>query len=171
MSDDQKKEKLANKILIICVVALVVFVTIIFVFPSKITLELNESSTGKVWAKDSFYQSFRMSNDNYNITINKADCRDDGFCYYGKAFLRKVPDFCKSKPFDECEKNVYRIIENGNFRQQASELNMTDADLQKDGCYDNGKFAHCKSPLELKNHLVGKGIIKERKSDQNKTLN
>lgn len=151
--EEQKRDSKFQKFIIIgCSIMLVGF-AVLFMMPTTTKIILNESSTGYVWAEAEFKQDFGLVNHDYNVTIDKVKCDSDGHCYYGQAFYKQMPKLCNSKPFENCKEIILKIIDDGNFAQQAGELNLTKNDLQEDGCYDNGKYAHCRNSAILEEHL------------------
>lgn len=151
--DSNPKSNKKRNILIGIIIASVI--TGYVIMPKSTKIEFIDASENYVWV-DAMIDSdlgTGLPLNYYNITIPNHEVKYDHH-FYAQAFYNKTLDFCAKKPFLECNEIMMQMINEGNFRQQAGELNMTMKDRVSPVCFDNTKHAFCKSPMDLEDHLV-----------------
>ena len=161
MSERPKpKEKSFGNVALLAVSIFFIVIIAYVLAPKSTLIEFIDASEDYVWVDmkiDSDLGTGWLWN-YYNITIPNHRI-DYEHHFYAQAFYNKTKIFCEKKPFLNCSDVMMDVINEGIFRQQAGELNLTMVDRVSENCFDNFKHIHCKSPKDLESLLVSKGIM------------
>ena len=166
MSEHEKKPKSFGNFAVLLAAIICIVVISYVLYPKTTLIEFIDASKDYVWVEkkiDSDLGTGWIYN-YYNITIPNHEV-DYEHHFYAQAFYNKTKSFCDKKPFLNCSNIMMEMIDEGNFRQQAGELNLTMVDRVSDVCFDNFKYIHCKSPKDLEALLVSKGIMNKSGTD------
>lgn len=161
MSDQPNKPKSFGNFAILIASIFCVAVIAYAYYPKTTLIEFIDASEDYVWVEKKINSDLGTGwiYNYYNITIpnHRVDYEHH---FYAQAFYNQTKLFCEKKPFLGCSSIMMEMIEEGNFRQQAGEQNLNMTHRISENCFENpGVYVFCKSPKDLEEFLVEKGIM------------